>query len=74
MNVEAVTRVLIVAVAAVLAVALLMLGPSSMPRRHRGSARRRGPGVHVRVDGTNLMSYLAASMAVLLGGALAITH
>lgn len=74
MNVEAVTRVVIVAVAVVLAVALLMIGPSSMPRRHRSAARRRGPGVHVRVDGTNLMSYLAASMAVLLGGALAITH
>lgn len=74
MDVGAVSRVVIVAAAAVLAVALLMIGPSSMPHRHRNAARRRGPGLHARVDGTNLMSYLAASMAVLLGGALAITH
>ena len=74
MDVDAVTRVVIVAGAAVLAVALLMIGPSSVPHRHRNPVRRRGRAIHVRVDGTNLMSYLAASMAVLLGGALAITH
>ena len=74
MDVAAATRVLIVAAAVGLAVALLMIGPSSMPRWHRVGARRRGPGGHARVDGTNLMSYLAASMAVLLGGALAITR
>ncbi len=71
------TRMIIVAAAAVLAVALLMTAPSAVPRRHRTGLRRRansGHSGHVRIDGTNLMSYLAASMAVVLGGALAITH
>lgn len=74
MDPDVVTRVVTVVAAVVLALALLMIGPSSVPRRRRSAGRRRGSRAHPRVDGTNLMSYLAASMAVLLGGALAITH
>jgi hypothetical protein len=71
-DVELVTRVLIVAAATVLAVALVALGPSSAPRPHRVRGVGRRPRRHAPVDATNVLTYLAASMAVTLGGALAL--
>jgi hypothetical protein len=73
-DLEVVTRVVIVAAAALLAVALLVFGPSTAPRPHRIRGARPRTRRHARVDATNLMSYVAASMAVTLGGALAIMH
>jgi len=73
-DVELVTRVVIVGAAGLLAVALLAFGPSSMPRSHRARGLGRRARPHVRLDAINVMSYLAASMAVTLGGALAIMH
>jgi len=73
-DVELVTRVLIVAAATVLAVALLAFGPSSAPRPHRVRGVGRRSRRHVPLDATNLLTYLAASMAVTLGGALALMH
>lgn len=73
MDVELVTRALIVVSALALAMALLLIGAG--PRRHRAAgSRRRVHGGHARIDATNLMSYVAASMAATLGGALALTH
>jgi hypothetical protein len=71
-DVELVTRVVIVGAAALLAGALLVFGPSSAPRPHRVRGARGRNRRHMRLDATNLMSYVAASMAVTLGGALAI--
>jgi hypothetical protein len=72
-DVDLVTRALIIAAAALLAFALVF-STSSAPRPHRVRSARPRARRHARLDATNLMSYVAASMAVTLGGALAITH
>jgi hypothetical protein len=73
MDVGFAARVTIIAGAAVLALALLALGVRSAPHRApRVGQRQRG---HlVPIDSANFMSYIAATMAVTLGGAMVLTR
>ena len=72
MDVGFAARVVVVATAVVLAFALLAFGPSAAPRRAARAYRSRGR--RSRLIPANLMSYVAASMAVALGSAVAVTH
>jgi hypothetical protein len=72
-------RMVVVAIAVVLAFAIVVFGPGSGPHRTPRRARRlrqlsRAHGRRLRLTSANLMSYVAASMAMALGGAIAVTH
>jgi hypothetical protein len=71
MDVGFVARVVVVATAVVLAFAIVAFGPGSAPHAR---IRRLRHGRRLRLTSANLMSYVAASMAMALGGAVAITH
>lgn len=68
------TRVTIAAGAALLAVVLLAFGPAPAVAPHRPHARRLRPRRRLsrRSASGSLMYYLAASMAALLGGIVAL--
>lgn len=78
------TRVTIAAGAAVLAVVLILFGPSPAPVLHRAQMRRRlrkavgkrpvgRRALSRRLRSAKLMYYVAAVMAVLLGGVVALS-
>ncbi|HXR42855.1 MAG TPA: hypothetical protein VN738_10630 [Acidothermaceae bacterium] len=80
MDVGFAARVVVVATAVVLAFAIVAFGPASAPharlrrlRRARRASRAYGARGR-RLASANVMSYVAASMAVALGSAVAVTH
>lgn len=72
MDVGFAARVTIVAAAGVLAFALVAFGAAPAPL-HRTHHHRAAHGLLLRLKSPNLMAYLAATMALALGSAVAFT-